>query len=84
MVAPVLPGNDAPQIQLRVRLVNLSNQTTLDQETLAVPITSDAPPPLRIASFTAATPSVDYNALVAGNISNEHSGPDTADIFFQF
>jgi hypothetical protein len=65
VMAPVVPGNDATQVVLRVRLFDFVNGRIYDQREFALPVSGQPAPPPVIRFFTAGVGSVNASDLAA-------------------
>ncbi|HML21315.1 MAG TPA: hypothetical protein PKD09_06700 [Aggregatilinea sp.] len=66
VVAPIAPGGNAPEITLRLRLIDLASGETYTQKDLVIPVTDEPLGEPQIVSFTASDASVDASELLDG------------------
>ena len=66
VVAPLLPGGNATQIQLVLRLIDLGTGSEYARRTITVPIVSTIPNEDLIASFNSTATSVNIGSLLGG------------------
>lgn len=62
VAAPALPGGTATTIELRLRLIDLTTNATLAQQSITLPL-SDVAPAVSIRAFTSSATSVDLPGL---------------------